>query len=212
MNTFYKNHLILFTTTILLLTGCMHEKNSKRHQPTDCDTLYTEAAAMSIHRNDPERALVIIDSARIVGNITWQRAEYLKAVTQYGGLRNMPLARQTCLDLIDNKDAIKDSTTLERVYLLLTSIEYTSANHPAIIRYATEASRLAHALNMPDEVGKMEAFVARSMAQTGRTDEGIERLKATLADLRKLDTFGGVVSYHDASKRCVRRYSNALTS
>jgi AraC-like DNA-binding protein len=201
MNTFYKNHLILFATTILLLTGCMHEKNSKRHQPTDRDTLYTEAAAMSIHRNDPERALVIIDSARIVGNITWQRAEYLKAVTQYGGLRNMPLARQTCLDLIDNKDAIKDSTTLERVYLLLTSIEYTSANHPAIIRYATEASRLAHALNMPDEVGKMEAFVARSMAQTGRTDEGIERLKATLADLRKLDTFGGVVSYHDASKK-----------
>lgn len=201
MNTFYKNHLILFATTILLLTGCMHEKNSKRHQPTDRDTLYTEAAAMSIHRNDPERALVIIDSARIVGNITWQRAEYLKAVTQYGGLRNMPLARQTCLDLIDNKDAIKDSTTLERVYLLLTSIEYTSANHPAIIRYATEASRLAHALNMPDEVGKMEAFVARSMAQTGRTDEGIERLKATLADLRKLDTFGGIVSYHDASKK-----------
>ena len=47
----------------------------------------------------------------------------------------------------------------------------------------------------------MEAFIARSMAQTGRTDEGIERLKATLADLRKLDTFGGVISYHDASKK-----------
>ena len=201
MNTIYKTRTALYTTAILLLTSCMQGRNNSRHQPSDSDTLYTEPAAMSIHRNDPERALVIIDSARIVGNITWQRAEYLKAVTQYGGLRNMPLARQTCLDLIDNKDAIKDSTTLERVYLLLTSIEYTSANHPAIIRYATEASRLAHALNMPDEVGKMEAFVARSMAQTGRTDEGIERLKATLADLRKLDTFGGVVSYHDASKK-----------
>lgn len=201
MNTFYKNHLILFATTILLLTGCMHEKNSKRHQPTDRDTLYTEAAAMSIHRNNPEQALVMIDSARIVGNITWQRAEYLKAVTQYGGLHNLPLARQTCLDLIERESAIKDSVTLERVYLLLTSIEYTAANHPAIIRYATEASRLAHALNMPDEVGKMEAFIARSMAQTGRTDEGIERLKNTLANLREVDTFSGVVSYQDASKK-----------
>lgn len=164
---------------------------------------------MSIHRTEPERALVMIDSALAVGNITWQRAEYLKAVTQYGGLHNLPLSRQTCLDLIArdaemikaNKAAHSDSVTLERTYLLLTSIEYTSANHSAIIRYATEASRLAHALNMPDEIGKMEGFIARSMAQTGRTDEGIERLQATIAELRELDTFKGVVAYHDASKK-----------
>jgi len=173
------------------------------------DTLYTEAAAMSIHRTEPERALVMIDSALMVGNITWQRAEYLKAVTQYGGLHNLPLSRQTCLDMIkrneellkSDKKARTDSVTLERTYLLLTSIEYTAANHQAIIRYATEASKLAHALDMPDEVGKMEGFIARSMAQTGRTDEGIERLKKTLAELRELKTFGGVVSYHDASKK-----------
>ena len=55
---------------------------------------------MSIHRTEPERALGMIDSALAVGNITWQRAEYLKAVTQYGGLHNIPQSRQTCLDLI----------------------------------------------------------------------------------------------------------------
>lgn len=184
----------------ILFQGC-HGAADTGSRTALADTVYTEAAAMSHHRNEPERALAMIDSALLVGNITWQRAEYLKAVTQYGGLRNLPLARQTCLDLIGRQGAIEDSVTLERVYMLLTSIEYTAANHPAIIRYATEASRLAHALDMPDEVGKMEAFIARSMAQTGRTDEGIERLKATLADLRKLDSFGGLISYHDASKK-----------
>lgn len=199
-------HYLTCSFTIALFCCTGHPVS----QPVDgADTIYTEAAAMSIHRTEPERALVMIDSALAVGNITWQRAEYLKAVTQYGGLHNLPLARQTCLDLIArDAEMIKantaehsDSVTLERTYLLLTSIEYTSANHSAIIRYATEASRLAHALNMPDEIGKMEGFIARAMAQTGRTDEGIERLQATIAELRELDTFKGVVAYHDASKK-----------
>lgn len=199
---------IAIVIAMFVVAGCQ-TNGRPNHQASGADTIYTEAAAMSIHRTEPERALVMIDSALIVGNITWQRAEYLKAVTQYGGLHNLPLSRQTCLDMIkrdeelrkSDKDARTDSVTLERTYLLLTSIEYTAANHPAIIRYATEASRLAHALDMPDEVGKMEAFIARAMAQTGRTDEGIERLRKTLADLRELNTFGGVVSYHDASKK-----------
>lgn len=215
--------VFLLSMAVLSLAACTGQRTVPIAD--GADTIYTEAAAMSIHRTEPERALVMIDSALAVGNITWQRAEYLKAVTQYGGLHNIPLSRQTCLDLIkrdaelqDNKKGAQtDSVTLERVYLLLTSLEYTAANHPAIIRYATEASRLAHALNMPDEVGKMEGFIARSMAQTGRTDEGIERLKATLADLRKIDSFGGVVSYQDASKKLLHilvdnaRYSEMET-
>ena len=223
-----RKHILLsslaIAASIIFLSSCNIGKTAK-HMPAGADTIYTEAAAMSFHRTEPERALAMIDSALAIGNITWQRAEYLKAVTQYGGLHNIPLSRQTCLDLIkrdaelqeNKKGAQTDSVTLERVYLLLTSLEYTAANHPAIIRYATEASRLAHALNMPDEVGKMEAFIARSMAQTGRTDEGIERLKATLADLRKIDTFGGVVSYQDASKKLLHilvdnaRYSEMET-
>lgn len=207
-----KKHLynlcLAMAASMFLLLSCQMGRSSKA-MPAGADTIYTEAAAMSVHRTEPERALAMIDSALAVGNITWQRAEYLKAVTQYGGLHNIPLSRQTCLNLLkrdeemlkSGKEAHTDSVTLERVYLLLTSLEYTAANHPAIIRYATEASRLAHALDMPEEVGKMEAFIARSLAQTGRTDEGIERLKNTLTDLRKLNTFGGVVAYHDASKK-----------
>lgn len=200
--------LVAIAASLFILSSC-GIGNRGKSLPAGADTIYTEAAAMSIHRTEPERALGMIDSALAVGNITWQRAEYLKAVTQYGGLHNIPQSRQTCLDLIKREEELlkagkevkSDSVTLERVYLLLTSLEYTAANHPAIIRYATEASRLAHALNMPDEVGKMEAFIARSLAQTGRTDEAIARLEGTLGELRKLDTFGGVVSYHDASKK-----------
>jgi len=168
------------------------------------DVFYTEAKAMSIHRTEPERALAMIDSAVIVGNITRQRGEYLKAVTLYGGVHNLPLARQTCLDMLEQNDTPMDTVTLESTYLLLAGIEYTAGNYPAIIRYATEASRLAHALGKPDEVGKAEGLIAQSMAQTGRTDEGIERLRTTTHYLLQMDDFRGITALHDVTKKMGR--------
>ena len=164
------------------------------------DSEYTEATAMSVHLAEPERALTIIDSAVIVGNLSTPRAEYLKAVTQYGGLDNMPLARQTCLDLLEHKEALTDTLTLEQTYILLASIEKSSCNYAAVIRYATEASRLAHASGRYHVVGKMEGYIAHAQALTGHTNEGIDRLQSVIEELRQMNNFDGVTSYHSASK------------
>ena len=43
------------------------------------DTLYTEKAAMEIYASQPERALQIIDSAVILGNMDPLRADLLRA-------------------------------------------------------------------------------------------------------------------------------------
>lgn len=177
---------------------------------TPHDDRYTESTAMSHHRTEPERALTLIDSAVIVGNLSWQRGEYLKAVTLYGGMHDMDAARQTCLDMLEQKEDLSDTATLENTYMLLAGIEYTQGNHPAIIRYATEASRLAHLLNLPAEIGNAESLIAQSMAQTGRTDEGIERLQNTITELRQLNTFKGVTAYHETSKKLVRIYLDNL--
>ena len=174
-----------------------HAKAEERAQ--GYDTIYTEAKAMSLHRTEPERALVMIDSAVIVGNISWQRGEYLKATTQYGGLRNSPLARQTCLDLLATSPS--DSLTLENTYTLLVSIEYGQGNYAATIHYATEASQLAHALNLPDDIGKMEGYIAHVMAETGKTDEGIRQLQAAIDELRQLNSLHGVTAYHSTAKK-----------
>ncbi len=107
-------YIILLATT-MAVAGCA----SRGADDAVCsDSEYTEATAMSIHLTEPERALAIIDSAVIVGNLSLPRAEYLKAVIQYGGLDNMPLARQTCLDLLERKEALTDSLTLEQTYTL----------------------------------------------------------------------------------------------
>lgn len=203
MNKRCHKYISLLVFVLLAFVSC--GRDGKLAEPTANDIeRYTESAAMSIHRTEPEKALVMIDSAVIVGNLSWQRGEYLKAVTQYGGLHNLSLARQTCLDMMENKEVLTDSLTMEQTYMLLASIEYTTGNYPAIIRYATEASRLAHNLGRLDELGKAEGFIAQSMAHTGKTDESIERLQNTLAEMRQLNSFKGVTAYQETSKKLVR--------
>ena len=55
------------------------EGGGRDHVPQASDSLYTEEAAMDVYNTQPERALLIIDSAEIVGNVTEYRASMLRA-------------------------------------------------------------------------------------------------------------------------------------
>lgn len=189
---------------LFLLTGCFLSDPGKRGSGLSqeaADSLYTEPAAMSIHRADPGRALVMIDSGVIVGNITKERGQYLKAVTQYSGLNDLSLSRQTCLDLLGHQPSTLDSVTLMDTYSLLVSIEKHLDNHADVIRYATEASRLAHLNDDLAEVGKMEATIAEMMLLMGNDEEGIERLRTVIEEMRQIDSFDGVKTYHYTTLR-----------
>ena len=65
---------------MLALGGCAKDgKRPSVHVPQASDTLYTARAAMLIYGTDPDRALTLIDSALIVGNVDAFEADYLRA-------------------------------------------------------------------------------------------------------------------------------------
>ena len=185
----------LFLSAALAVTGCGGH-GAHITSKGGVDTVYTEAKAMSIHLVDPERAFLMIDSAVIVGNISRERGEYLKAVTQYGE-GNYPLSRQTCLNLLD----APDSLTLMDTYALLVAIESHFTNNAAVIRYATEASRLAHHFDNLAEMGRMEATIAGVMSSMGKDEEGILRLRTVIEEMSQIDSFDGVNAYHYTTLR-----------
>lgn len=199
----FSNVRFILPFAVFLMAGCSAGDDIESQAQQSKDAVYTEAVAMSYYRTDPERALTLIDSAVMAGNVSSARKQYLLSVTQYGGFHNNSLARQICLDII-NGDQPVDSLTLEQTYILLASIEYTIGNHTAILKYATEASRLAHIMNKYEDVVKAEGLIAQSLDQTGRTDEGIERLESALAEVIKINSFNGVITYHDTSKKLLR--------
>ena len=72
--------------------------------PQAGDTLYTEERAMDIYDREPERALRIIDSAEVVGNVSDFRATLLRArVYAYSGdAMNLDTARQMGVALLEH--------------------------------------------------------------------------------------------------------------
>ena len=75
-------HLIIYIVVMsLVLVGCNgKDKNTGNcREPQASDTLYTWRAAMQVYGYQPERALQIIDSAVIVGNMSEVQADVNRA-------------------------------------------------------------------------------------------------------------------------------------
>ena len=68
---------IIYIIVLILTLGCTGKgkDTAGSRVPQATDTLYTQQAAMSVYGYQPERALQIIDSAVIVGNLNEMRAD-----------------------------------------------------------------------------------------------------------------------------------------
>ena len=73
-----KRYILYIVIAANLILGCTGVGGTK-HEPQASDTLYTEEAAMDVYAEHPERAIQILDSAEIVGNLTKDRADLMRA-------------------------------------------------------------------------------------------------------------------------------------
>lgn len=66
------HHIIYIAIAAMLMVGCTEKSKDTAgsREPQASDTLYTWRAAMQVYGYQPERALQIIDSAVIVGNMS----------------------------------------------------------------------------------------------------------------------------------------------
>jgi AraC-like DNA-binding protein len=185
---------------MLLLTACSGNQQEKV-DGQGADTIYTEKLVMSLFRANPDRALVVIDSAVSIGNVTQERGQYLKALTYYNGVGDMATARQLCKDMIASPAVARDTAMLESVYAMMVAISSSTGNEVELMHYATEASKLAHALNNPNEVATMACDIASVLEHRGQKAEAEVLYKKTIDELREVDSFYGVNAYHTCSKR-----------
>ncbi|MBR1409956.1 MAG: hypothetical protein IJ580_02530, partial [Prevotella sp.] len=72
-------YIVMVVAILLILAGCTSGSGTMHKQPQPSDTLYTKQKAMDVYDYQPERALQIVDSAVIVGNMSQVWADDLKA-------------------------------------------------------------------------------------------------------------------------------------
>ena len=182
-----KLYLILYLAAALMCscTGGDSSLLGRDHVPQASDTLYTEKAAMDVYGKLPERALEIIDSAEIVGNLTKDRASLLRAKVfcLTCGEERLDTARQICEALLQS-DFVKDAPDhRESVLDLLVTISRKKHDNEQWLRWATEKADFCRQQGNETEALRTEAEIGIILTHLGRQDEGMARLDDVIRQL-----------------------------
>ena len=174
---------ILSLAVIIMISSCTTNHPLKREQKP-VDTVYTDKAAMNVFDYNPERALVIIDSAEIVGNLTHDRAMFFRAKIITMTLEGLPIdsAQNICLALMQS-DYVKDENNYESVLDLLVNITRRKQDFEQWLKWSTMKAELCR--NHGDEVEALrtEAEIGVILAYLDRLEDGLKTLNEVIAQL-----------------------------
>lgn len=183
-------YLILYIFLAFMLAGCTGHGDLQR-EPQPSDTLYTAETAMRIYDYEPERALVIIDSALIVGNIDEDLAKLLRAKVYSQSLAEVQLdtAQQMLLDLLESNYA-KDLHNREIVLDLLFNIARNKESVERMLYWATQKADCCREQGHETEALRTEAEIGFLLTRLGEEEKGLAKLNGVIANLdgqRRMD-------------------------
>ena len=144
---------------------------------------------MLTYGTDPERALTIIDSAFIVGNVDAYTADFLRAKV-YAHSPDEPRLNEAialCNDLLqrDSTRVTNASTADNRsnILQLLMDISRMRKDYENWLKYAIEQVDLNRQWGSETETLRMEAEVGLALTYVGRHDEGLAKLDEVIRAL-----------------------------
>lgn len=190
---------------VLVLTlGCTgSDKRAENKRPQPTDTVYTQRAAMAVYGYDPVRALQIIDSAVIVGNLSKVRAEVERAriysMTQVKGRMDSLLhgPKGTSLDsgrvigerLLEH-DSLKQNLNLRQQ--LLEVLVYTARMQQDTLTWMQRSRELVDVCReqgLQTEALRTEAELGASLCYSGQMEQGMTQLDSVITALRESPSF-----------------------
>ena len=200
-------HFILCFIVVLFAISCTNTDISMKYEPQLSDTLYTTDAALAIFDRNPERALVILDSAVIVGNIDEDLAKMLRAkvLCQSTADLNFEEALHICEALMES-DFVDNPTNRENVLDLLITITRRRGDNEQWIRWSTEKVELCRQQGDETEALRTEAEIGFSLAKLGEEERGLAKLSGVIGALDEQRHF----SEMDACIIALKRKINLL--
>ena len=177
-------HLLLYVTLALFVFSCKNINNENRYEPQPGDTIYTDKAALAIYGNNPERALIILDSAVIVGNLDADLAKMLRAKVLSHSIDelNFEEALNICEELMQS-DFVDNPINRENVLDLLVTITRRRGDNEQWIRWSSEKVDLCRQQGDETEALRTEAEIGFSLAKLGEEERGLAKLSGVIGAL-----------------------------
>ena len=200
-------HLIIICATLLVFGAC-GENNSVRHLPHLGDTPYQQDTILVAYATNPERALTLLDSALLLGNVSDYRAQFIRAKIFSKSLEEQQLdsAISICQLLLTHDSVRNDAREQENIYDMLIATSRVKHDLEAYLHWATKKAALCQQQGEENERWRTEADIGYLMTRLGQTDEGLQKLDDAIS---RLDTPGSI-DRMDAFIVAVKRKINAL--
>ena len=196
-------YLLYMSVVALLLTGCTGGGTSGKRVPQAGDTLYTEERAMAIYDSLPERALLILDSAEVVGNMPDYRAGLFRAkvLSKSTAMQQQDSAVIICEALLRHDEAQRNVDFRQDVLELLVNASRTRHDYEEMVHWTTELAQLLRGQGLATEALRTDADLGLAMTHIGQVDEGLAKIDNAIRQLGNDKTFNGLDAWLIAARR-----------
>lgn len=177
-------NLVIYLILALFAVGCVKKDSNVKYESQLGDTIYTADAALAVFDRNPERALLILDSAVIVGNLDEDLAKMLRAKVLSRSTADLHFdeALQICESLMQS-DFVDNPANRENVLDLLITITRRRGDNEQWIRWSTEKVDLCRQQGDETEALRTEAEIGFSLAKLGEEERGLAKLSGVIGAL-----------------------------
>lgn len=188
---------------LMILAGCTGGGTSTKHVPQASDSLYTEERAMAIYDTLPERALQILDSAEIVGNMPDYRAALFRAKVLSSSyvMMQQDSAIIICEALLRHDEAQRNVDFRQDVLELLLNASRRRYDYEEMVHWATELAELLRGQGLETEALRTDADLGLALTHIGQTDEGLAKIDNAIRQLGSTKKFNELDAWLIAVKR-----------
>lgn len=181
---------VLLFVSMMAFASC-GRNNSARHIPNLGDTPYQEDSVLVAYGYHPDRALVMLDSALLLGNINEYRAKFIRAKIYSKSLlkQRQDSAILICEQLLKHDSVINTLHEQENILDLLMITSRTKTDFEGYVKWATQKVEVCRLLGEDTEEWRTEAEIGMVMAHLGQPEEGMSKIDEAI---RQLDAPGSI--------------------
>ncbi len=198
---------IIVIGVVLFLAGCDSGK-SVRQITNLGDTPYQQDSILVAYATNPERALTLLDSALLLGNISEYRGQFIRAKIYCKSLEELRVdsAILICEALLDHDSVRNEPTEQENILDMLIATARAKHDNEAYLRWATQKAELCQKQGLENERWRTQADIGCVMTSIGQVDEGLQKLDEAIGHLDS----PGSIDRMDAFIVACKRKINAL--
>ena len=186
-----RNVLQVLLLVLILVCASCGRNNSARHIPNLGDTPYQADSVLVAYGYHPNRALVMLDSALLLGNINEYRAKFIRAKIYSKSLlkQRQDSAILICEQLLQHDSVIHAPQERENILDLLMITSRTKVDFEGYVKWATQKAEVCRLQGEETEQWRTEAEIGMVMAHLGQPEEGMEKIDEAI---RQLDEPGSI--------------------